>query len=71
FSSSPSVQFECLSTTKELDRTRTRINIGGAFPRWRNFGTFLRSQLKFSKLLVQSSHHCVTCAHQKSSFSFL
>jgi len=35
------------------------------------FGTFLRSELKFSKLSVQSSHHCVTCAHQKSSFSFL
>ncbi len=35
------------------------------------FGTFLRSELKFSKLLVQSSHHCVICAHQKSSFSFL
>ncbi len=32
------------------------------------FGTFLRSELKFSKLLVQSSHHCATCAHQKSSF---
>ena len=35
------------------------------------FGTFLRSELKFSKLCVQSSHHCVTCAYQKSSFSFL
>ena len=34
------------------------------------FGTFLRSELKFSKLLF-SSHHSVTCAHQKSSFSFL
>jgi len=34
-------------------------------------GTFLRSKLKFSKLPVQSSHHCVICAHQKSSFSFL
>ena len=32
------------------------------------FGTFLRSQLKFSKLLVQSSRHCVTCAHQKKRF---
>ena len=35
------------------------------------FGTFLRSELKFSKLPVQSSHHCVNGAHQKSSFSFL
>jgi len=34
------------------------------------FGTFLRSELKFSKLLVQPPHHLVTCAHHKSSFSF-
>jgi len=35
------------------------------------FGTFIRSEQKFSKLPVQSSHHCVTWVHQKSSFSFL
>ena len=35
------------------------------------FGTFFRSEFQFSKPLVQSSHHCVACAHQKSSFSFL
>ena len=35
------------------------------------FGTFLRSKLKLSKQPVQSSHHCVICAHQKSSFTFL
>jgi hypothetical protein len=32
------------------------------------FGTFLRSELKFPKLPVQSPHHCVTCAHQKKHF---
>lgn len=31
------------------------------------FGTFLKSELKFSKLPVQSSHDCVTCAHQKKA----
>ena len=35
------------------------------------FGSFLRSELKFSKLPVQSSHQCVTCAHEKNSFSFI
>ncbi len=30
-----------------------------------HFGTFLRSELKFSKLLVQPLHYVVTCAHQK------
>ncbi len=34
------------------------------------FGAFLRSEMKFSKLLVQPPHHLVTCAHHKSSFSF-
>ncbi len=34
------------------------------------FGAFLRTEIKFSKLLVQPPHHLVTCAHHKSSFSF-
>ncbi len=34
------------------------------------FGAFLRSEIKFSKLLVQPPHHLVTCAHHKISFSF-
>ncbi len=34
------------------------------------FSAFLRSEMKFSKLLVQPPHHLVTCAHHKSSFSF-
>ncbi len=29
------------------------------------FGAFLESEIKFSKLLVQPSHHLVTCAHHK------
>ena len=33
------------------------------------FGTFLRSELKFSKRPVQSSHHCVTCVHIKEAVS--
>lgn len=33
------------------------------------FVTFLRLELKFSKLPVKSSHHCVTYAHPKSSLS--
>jgi len=41
------------------------------FVNYSRFGPFLRSELKFSKLSVQSSHHCVICAHQKSSLSFL
>ena len=35
------------------------------------FGSFLRSESKFSKLPVQSSHQCVTCAHEKNSFSVI
>ncbi len=31
---------------------------------------FLRSEMKFSKLLVQPPHHLVTCAHDKNSLSF-
>ncbi len=34
------------------------------------FGAFLRSEMKFAKLLVQPPHHLVTCAHDKNSFSF-
>ncbi len=29
------------------------------------FGAFLRSEMKFSKLLVQPQNHRVTCAHHK------
>ncbi len=29
------------------------------------FGAFLKSEMKFSKLLVQPPHHLVTCAHHK------
>lgn len=35
------------------------------------FGTFLRSEGKFSKLLIQSSHHDATSTHQNNNFSFL
>ncbi len=34
------------------------------------FGAFLRSEIKFSKLLVQPLHHIVTCARHNRSFSF-
>jgi len=35
------------------------------------YSTFLRSELKFLKLPVQTSHYCVTCAHQKSKLQML
>ncbi len=34
------------------------------------FGAFLRSEMKFSKRLVQSPHHLVTCAHDNRTLSF-
>lgn len=34
------------------------------------FGAFLRSEIKFSKLLIQLPHQLVNCAHHKSSFSY-
>ena len=61
--------FKILDYIQGLFRANAKIYTN--FKYYSCFGTFLRSELKFLKLLVQSKHHCVTCARQKSSFSFL
>jgi len=34
------------------------------------FAAFLRSEMKFSKLLVQPPHHLVTCANHKTIYHY-
>ncbi len=34
------------------------------------FGAFLSSEMKFLQLLVQTSHHLVTCAHHKNRYNY-
>ncbi len=46
------------------------INYSTVYSFLSRFGPFLRSEMKFSKLLVQPPHNLITCAHHKSNFSF-
>ncbi len=61
-----SITFQVVNKEREMERFMRLWIVLQFF----SVSTFLRSALKFSKLLVQPRHHPVICAHHKSNFSF-